>query len=183
MDDFQSLETAVGGREAEDLRRIREATERRAQLYQDARSALTQSMLRDKAEYARRGFQQARSSGPREFAFKLRAVLRTGRRFRAPPLVPILRTKEGQKVGREDVLDSVAAHFAEPERAAPTDLWHLVRSKREHAGSIRLEGEKLPSVVQLAGAFAALKTGKASGVSQLPSELFRVDPCQDCSGP
>ena len=169
---------SIGERESAALRRTVAATTRRAQMYQEARQALTQSMLKDKAAFARRGFHQARDAGPREFAFKLRAVLRTGRRFRAPPLVPVLRAEGEDQIGREAVLDSFARHFASPERATATDLWNLVKSRGGERPVQCLEGEKLPSLVQLAGAFAALKPGKAPGVSQLPSELFRIDPCQ-----
>ena len=166
--------------DAQDLRRLEQAREqeaRRILLFQTARAELTQSMLRDKAEYTRRAFHQSRAAGPREFAHKLRSVLRTGRKFRAPPLVPTLQVGDVTKVGREAVLDSFADHFAGPERAISVTTKELL-APCQRPEVPKLEGNLLPSLIQLAGAFAKLKPAKAPGISKLPSELFRTLPLQ-----
>ena len=170
-----------GGRSARgDAARIRNMHRlelHRLEMFRQARQALTQAMQRDKADFARRAYHQAREAGPREFAFKLRAVLRTGRRFRAPPLVPVLRVEGDAKVGRPAVLDAFAEHFAAPERASPVDLQQLSGTSVRRGPAIQLNGERIPSIVQLAGSFAKLKSGKAPGISRLPSELFKLAPC------
>ncbi|CAE7858178.1 unnamed protein product [Symbiodinium microadriaticum] len=170
-----------GGRTARgDAARIRNMHRlelHRLDMFRQARQALTQAMQRDKADFTRRAYQQAREAGPREFAFKLRAVLRTGRRFRAPPLVPVLKVEGDAKVGRPAVLDAFAEHFAAPERASPVGLQQLSATNARRGPAIQLDGERIPSLVQLAGSFAKLKSGKAPGISRLPSELFKLAPC------
>ena len=159
------------------IRNMRRLELHRLDMFRQARQALTQAMQQDKADFTRRAYHQAREAGPREFAFKLRAVLRTGRRFRAPPLVPVLRVDGVAKVGRPAVLDAFTEHFAAPERASPVDLQQLSATNVRRGPAIQLEGERIPSLVQLAGSFAKLKSGKAPGISRLPSELFKLAPC------
>ena len=169
---------SVTAHDVKSMERAKACEMQRVLLFQEARAELTQSMLQDKANFARRAFQQARDAGPREFAYKLRSVLRTGRKFRAPPLIPVIKVGSSTKVGREDVLDSFADHFAGPERATCVQTRELVSAPFQHLEGPHLDGEKLPSVIQLAGAFARLKPAKAPGITKLPSELFRTLPMQ-----
>ncbi|CAE7586002.1 CACNA1S [Symbiodinium sp. CCMP2592] len=143
----------------------------------ELRDALTKAILQDRACFARKAIADARDQGPREFSHKLRAVLRTGRKFRSPPLLPVIHSSSGECAGREDVLDEFARFFATPERARPVSIRCLLdRAAEADPAPVPLDGESLPSVVQLAAAFGQLKPNKAPGISQLPSEVFRADP-------
>ncbi|CAE7525428.1 CACNA1S [Symbiodinium sp. CCMP2592] len=144
--------------------------------FKEAKLHLGQAMLQDKAAFARRGIQQAREAGPREFQHKLRAVLRCGRRFRAPSLVPVIKEPSATAIGRTAVLSAFTKHFAVPERATPVPLSQALAGPTRTQTPTGLDGEHIPGLVQLASAFSRLKTGKAAGVSGLPSEVFRVDP-------
>ena len=145
------------------------------ELFQSVRAELRTAMQKDRADFARRAISDAREAGPREFAFKLRAVLRTGRKFRNPPLLPVIRENVTITAGREPVLDAFAAFFAKPERARAVPLTELT-APQATCNTVLRDGTDLPSIVQLANAFAKQKSGKAPGVTQLPAEVFRSDP-------
>ncbi|CAE7221487.1 unnamed protein product, partial [Symbiodinium sp. CCMP2456] len=89
------------------LQAWRQRTQPQEELYRQAKSArlamarsyhglavlnkqLRQAMMDDRAQFARLQMEQARHAGPAEFAHRLRAILRTGRKFRPPPLLPAL---------------------------------------------------------------------------------------------
>eukprot|EP00439_Symbiodinium_sp_Y106_P058319 s344_g8.t1 len=53
--------------------------------------AIYDGLGRDRADFVRRQTEQARAQGPMEFAHRIRAVLRMGRRYRAPQILRGLR--------------------------------------------------------------------------------------------
>ena len=134
------------------------------------------AMWEDKAAFTRRGIEQSRTDGPAAFAHKLRAILRTGRRYRAPALLPSLTGEPGGPVTKEDVADSFGKYFAIAERAQPVPMSELVQAR--HGGSTmpHFDGEELPTLSCLASGFASLQKGRAPGLSGLPSEVFRSSP-------
>ncbi|CAE7301905.1 CACNA1H [Symbiodinium sp. CCMP2592] len=176
------LQAAVSNRPATECESRQLETQLRLEKWhatkcREIRDELTKAILQDRACFARKAIADARDQGPREFSHKLRAVLRTGRKFRSPPLLPVLCTADGERAGREDVMDEFARFFAEPERARPVPIKSLLAQASEpDIAHEPLDGEQLPSVIQLAAAFGHLKPHKAPGISKLPSEVFRVDP-------
>ena len=168
---------AVTAAEKRQLRTQQDQEATWVHLYQEARQQLNLAMQQDRAAFARRNIELARKAGPKEFAYRLRAILRTGRKFRNPPLVPSLALHKGAVNGREPVLDEFARFFALPERAAPVPIRALLSAQDDAEVTTRhFDGEQIPSMTQLACAFAKLKPGKAPGISKLPSEIFRIHP-------
>ena len=138
---------------------------------------MRRAMWWDKAEFTRAGIQAARSAGPSAFAHKLRAILRTGRRYRAPPLLPCLSDEANCPMTKDAVADSFGAYFAKAERAKPqpiADLLQLSCQARPVEGC--LQGKNLPCLAELAAGFASLQKGRAPGLSGLVPEVFRSNP-------
>ncbi|CAE7557354.1 X-element\ORF2 [Symbiodinium sp. CCMP2592] len=140
---------------------------------------LRRSMWTDKAEFTRRAIVQARADGPAQFSHRLRAILRTGRRYRAPALLPCLTEEPGRPMDKNQVMDSFGRFFATAERAEPMAIEGLVRQRTgEPAACQTLQGSDLPSLAGLASGFASLRTGRAAGLSGIPSEAYRACPLQ-----
>ncbi|CAE7446716.1 unnamed protein product, partial [Symbiodinium sp. CCMP2456] len=141
--------------------------------------AVHDGLAADRAAFARRAIDHARGMGSAEFAHHLRAVLRTGRRYRAPQLLRPLQcdAQTAQTAACDtDILAALGKHFAAPERAALLPSSELA-AKFDGATPLA-EGtdfEKLPTLSDLAAGVLALKPRKAAGVSGLAAELFRAD--------
>ena len=134
------------------------------------------AMWRDKAAFTRRGIEQSRADGPAAFAHKLRAILRTGRRYRAPALLPSLTGEPGGPTTKEDVADSFGRFFAVAERASPQPVCDLMQDAGRRQKHECIAGDTLPSLACLASGFASLQKGRAPGISGIPSEVFRSNP-------
>ncbi|CAE7243520.1 unnamed protein product, partial [Symbiodinium necroappetens] len=138
---------------------------------------MRRAMWRDKAEFTRAGIQEARSAGPSTFAHKLRAILRTGRRYRAPPLLPCLSDEPECPMTKDAVADSFGAYFAKAERAKSQPVAALLqRSCQARPVEGCLTGKNLPCLAELAAGFASLQNGRAPGLSGLVPEVFRSNP-------
>ncbi|CAE7237926.1 unnamed protein product [Symbiodinium microadriaticum] len=96
----------------------------------------------------------------------------------APPLVPALTGEQQTLVGRKDVLDGFASHFAKAERAAPVSIQALFEEQPPVRREQTLEGDTFPTLADLASGFASLQKGRASGLSGLPCELYRLAPLE-----
>ncbi|CAE7377313.1 ggact.2 [Symbiodinium sp. CCMP2592] len=100
---------------SEEGARIRAAA-RWARQYRQGKE-LRRAMWTDKAEFTRRAIVQARAEGSAQFSHRLRAILRTGRRYRAPALLPCLKDEPGCPMDKDQVSDSFGRFFAAAERA------------------------------------------------------------------
>ena len=147
------------------------------EFYRQCRIA-RRALLRDKAAFARQAFEQSRAAGPAAWAHKLRAVLRVGRKFKAPPLIPALTGEDTTLVGRHAVLDGFAEHFAKAERATPAPLRAITVEPTPELPPTVLEGSEFPSIADVAHGFASPQRGRASGISGLPCELYRTAPLE-----
>ena len=134
-------------------------------------------MWADKAAFTRAMVEQARSEGHAQFAHRLRAILRTGRRYRAPALLPCLSDEPEQPMEKDHVADSFGLYFAQAERATPVPVEQLTAACRQSEPiATVIRGSELPSLASLASGFASLQTGKAAGLSGLPPEVYRACP-------
>ncbi|CAE7405639.1 unnamed protein product, partial [Symbiodinium sp. CCMP2456] len=136
---------------------------------------LRQAMMNDRAQFARvarRQIEQSRQAGPAEFAHRMRAILRTGRKFRPPPLLPALTKEPEAPCLADDVKDTFAKHFAIAERAVETEVQGLNTEVSVACPGNRHDGTAVPSIAALTNGFASLKRSKAAGLSGLPSEAF-----------
>ena len=135
------------------------------------------AMAKDKADFFRSVNNQARDAGPAQFAHRLRAILRTGRRFKTPLVLPLLQSHDGPAVGRDAVLDGLGTFFAEAERAekvAISDM--LAQHSVAEPDDICLESDALPSIAAVAAGFASLQRHRAAGLSQIPADFYRANP-------
>ena len=133
--------------------------------------------MRDKAAFVRASIHQARDDGPAQFAHRIRSILRTGRSFKTPTLLPCLNTPQGLACGRPAVSRAFGDHFALAERGARVEAASLVDAGFSlQSPPVALHSHNMPSVVDLAICFATLKSGKAAGLSGLPAEVFKLFP-------
>ena len=140
--------------------------------------ATSQAILRDKANFVRQAMEEAREDGPAQFAHRIRSILRTGRSFRTPTLLPCLNNSHGGVIcGKAAVSQAFGDHFALAERGTRVSVTDLVTAAPSvTALKLPLQADSAPNVVDLAVSFASLKGGKASGLSGLPAEVFKQFP-------
>ena len=129
----------------------------------------------DEARYTRQVFQEAANTGPARKAHLIRAVLKTGRRYRPARAAIILKDGQGEVVDQEEVLQRLGEHFAKAEQAAPEQLAALQTVTRLDTPT-RLEVGSLPTLADLARGFASLKSRKAPGISGLCADFYKAAP-------
>ena len=141
---------------------------------------LRTKMKADKAAFLREEMQQARDLGSAHFAHRIRSVLRTGRKFKAPALLPTLFPHTGaEAAGQEAVMHAMGTHYALAERASEsTTTAHL--SRRCEAPTCPLDAmlvaQDMPSLPALARSIAGIQCRKAGGISGIPPDVYRLAP-------
>ena len=139
---------------------------------QDLNRCIKQRAALDSAEASRKAFAEARHRGPEALAGLLRQILKAGRRFKPPKLVPVIRDGSGAALADSEA--ALADHFAKAERAVlcdPVDLQLHAPTALSHDIPV-CDGISLSSV---ALSFGSLADHKAAGLCGLPSEVFRHD--------
>ena len=134
------------------------------------------AITRDKADFFRRMNHDAREAGPAQFAHRLRAILRMGRRFKTPLVLPLLQGRNGTAVGRDEVLSELGHFFADAERATQVRVADMLQDRCEQPLSGCIEATSMPSIVALAAGFAALESHRAAGISTIPADFYKVSP-------
>ena len=140
--------------------------------------ALRQAHRHDEAEFTRSMFARAREAGPAGIAKHLRTVLKSGRSGRIPAVAITLNTPGGVVKDPALVKRAFADHFAQAEKAIPGTLGDVQHQGDEADVPSPCTLETTPTLVQLAAAFAAMKDGKACGISQIPAEAYSKCPLQ-----
>ena len=134
------------------------------------RSLRAQSQL-DKAEFTRAMFAAARDKA--ELPHLLRSIERTGRRYKAPPLLPNMPDACGGAVAtRQDFMVHAGRHFATAERARTCSLADMPAVYRGHRSTQAVQLQDLPTLEELARSFGRLKTGRAPGITGLIPEVY-----------
>ena len=137
------------------------------------------AMSVDRAAFFRKANTEARAAGPAQFAHRIRAILRTGRRFKTPMVLPVLEGRAGPAFGRDAVLSELGDFFAEAERAQRMDINDLLETNLAASpDTCCLDASDIPSVSLLASSFASLQPHKAAGLSQIPADFYRCWPLQ-----
>ena len=157
------------------LKEVRRLAARSARLVRDLHKAKRLSIRRAVAEHTRVCFAEARDSGPEALSRLLRGILKTGRSYKPPRLAPALRIEENVVVGRRQTADALGAHFAAAERATQT-TWAQVSRHRVCDGPATFDLQAVPSLYELANAFARLPSHKATGILQIPAEVYKAAP-------
>ena len=118
---------------------------------------------------------QARQDG--DLHHHLRAVLKTGRRYKAPTALPTLIALSGEPcLDRDSFLQCLGLHFATAERAVAQDFSALQLENSIVPADTMVQVAELPTLEEYAAGFSHLKTGKASGISGIPAEVYRAAP-------
>ena len=171
---------AHGPARASDRTRVKtfdQVAARHIRTMRELTAAARQAQKQDDAAFVRQAFASARDQGPDALAKQIRSVLRSGRNTRIAEVAVEIEV-HGQKVSEPaQVKAAFAAHFGLAEHATPTRLDALPQC-HEHLlpGPVHLE--QIPSVSRVAAAFASLKSHKAAGIAQLPSETYSRCPLQ-----
>ena len=139
-------------------------------------------MKADKAAFLREEMQQARDLGSANFAHRIRSVLRTGRKFKAPALLPTLFPHtDAEAAGQEAVMHAMGTHYALAERATESTTVAQL-SRRCEAPTCPLDAvlvaQDMPSLPALARSIAGIQCRKASGISGIPPDpdVYRLAP-------
>ena len=135
-------------------------------------SAIRRASHADEAEFARHAFQVARDRGPSHLASQIRAILKSGRRYKPPCVAITLRQGDCHLTEPEQVKAIFGQQFAASEKAKPATLRALAQIRSDAATPSAPHITGVPSLCQLSAAFASLKVRKASGLTQLPAEVF-----------
>ena len=140
---------------------------------------LKRSVKQDEADFMRRMFEQARHEGPHQLHSLLRAVLKTGRRYKAHQFSPCLRVEDRVIEDPTQVRLELGRHFARAERAeevpfAQVQFSALTRESLVKHDSVDVAG--VPTMAKLVSAFAAMKGRKAPGIAGLPPDIFKASP-------
>ena len=134
--------------------------------------AIRDASRADEAAFARHAFQVARDKGPAHLASQIRAILKSGRKYKPPSIAVTLQHGDHLLSEPEQVKAVFGQQFAASEKAKPATLCDLGRPS---AGAVPAQAPHItgvPSLCQLSAAFASLKVRKASGLTQLPAEVF-----------
>ena len=131
--------------------------------------------MEDTAAFVRDTLKHAKDRGPSELFHAMRGVLKAGRRYKAPLVLPAIRDGGSVISDPTEVRTALTQHFAEPEHGTDKslpDIADLRLAPANTAASISLPGGVSLSEVILG--FLSLQDGKAPGISGLPAELFKI---------
>ena len=152
--------------------RLREA--RLVRALRSLAASVSKLQNRDDASFARRTMTQAKGQGPQEMAKLFRGILKLGRRYRTPSVLPALEVHGRTLTDAEAVQTALEDHFAVPENGRKCTVDDLVVSAAKHdTPPAFLDAAHLPSMPAIACGFLALKCGRAPGASKIPAEAYR----------
>ena len=174
---FQAWRTGTGWTSSRQLGSVRKLAARCAKLVRDLYKAKRRSIRQAVAEHTRACFHEARDAGPDALSRLLRGILKTGRSYKPPRLAPALCVADGTIVGRRRTADALGEHFATAERASPA-TWAQVSRHGANASQMSLDLQAVPSLYELANAFAKLPSHKAPGILQIPAEVYKAAPLE-----
>ena len=149
---------------------------RLAKVLRELNQAFKQAVRRDEADFTRRMFDQAREEGPSQLHSLLRAVLKTGRRYKVPRFSPCLRINGHIVEDPTQVKTELVRRFARAEKAEEVSFFSVQRQDSSRVSTDSVEIAGMPTVAQVASAFASMKGRKAPGIAGLPPDIFKACP-------
>ena len=113
-----------------------------------------------------------RRQGPAELATALRGVLKQGRRYKAPRVMPALCVQGSEVADPVKIQTCLEDSFAGPEHGSRASILDIAKIGQTAVPAIEVvDLNLLPSLPRLTEAFLALKPRKAAGLSQIPVEV------------
>ena len=131
---------------------------------------------RDTAAHVRQAFQEAKRKGSAELARLLRNVMKSGRRYKKPVVMPALLHNDCTLVAKDDILKALGSVFAEAEGGKEMTFANLC-ADRPAVAEVSFESlhvGELISLPELAQGFLGLQTNRASGITSLPAEAYQL---------
>ena len=137
---------------------------------------LKTALAQDEAQFTRHVFESAEAAGPDEIAKLLRAVLKQGRKFKAPRTAPVFIGHGGETiVDLTETTEMLAQHFATAERGTKQSVQTVqsnLRVVRACEGQVDEVG-CIPSLAELAQACRSLQNGRAPGLRGIPAKALK----------
>ena len=141
---------------------------------------LRDRMQSDRASFLRAEMQGSRDLGGAHFAFRIRALLRSGRKFKAPALLPLIAPgTHNQAAGQTQVLFAMGSHYAAAEGGVCSTTTASLAYRASHpvaAPAHPINALQMPSMAQFTRALAGIKCGRAPGISGIHPEVYRMCP-------
>ena len=136
--------------------------------------AIATASAKDAAAHTRAVLRDGKARGPAALYDALRGVLKIGRRYKPPLVLPALCVQGETLSDPVAIQQALAAHFAEPEHGTAA----CIRSVAEagHGPNIILDPVKLvdlPNLAEVALGWISLPDRKASGASGIPAEVYK----------
>ncbi|OLP81785.1 Prostaglandin F synthase [Symbiodinium microadriaticum] len=158
---------------AEDFRLGLQTEALYAKQLRDLRTRVQDSKRKDLAAAAQAAISTARLRGPEALHRHFRYILRSGRRFREPAIQPAILQPDGKFAADSHLV--LGQHFATAERATLSQAERIFTTPADLPQQ-PLQAQTSLSVAALARGFGGLATGKATGPTGLPMELYKADP-------
>ena len=147
---------------------------RLARLIRKLNGIIQKLSARDVAQHTRGVLASARQDGPAAMYQALRGVMRTGRRYKPPLLLPAIQVRGTIVADPVEVQSRLTEHFATPEHGSQASVIDVVHIPgREGTPESPLTLASLPSVSSIAMSFLTMQDNKASGISTIPCEAYR----------
>ena len=139
----------------------------------DLNKSIRQHARQDSARATQAAYAEARTRGPEELASLLRHVMKSGRKYKPPPLAPAIWDHEEKCFVEGD--RALGDHFAKAERAQLVSP-ETIATAPESSPAQGLETAPAVSVSSLAHSFNRLAHRKSPGLSGLPAEAYSQAP-------
>ena len=130
----------------------------------------------DEASFTKRVFAEATREGPARKAHLIRAVLKSGRRYKPPGAAIVLKDGDQEITEPAQVLRSLGQHFARAEQATAMPMCQLNEELLPQQQPGWMDAQQLPTVADLARGFAGLKRRKAPGLSGICGDFYQAAP-------
>ena len=129
---------------------------------------------KDAAAHTRTVIRHSRRDGPAALFHALRGVLRTGRRYKPPLVLPAISVNRTVVADPDEVRACLTEHFAEPEHGMTTSVQGVVAQGARGSSCPTVVALKdLPSVSSIVLSFLSMRDNKAAGISTIPSEAYK----------
>ncbi|CAE7615069.1 Dnah2 [Symbiodinium necroappetens] len=162
-----------GAAETHDIRLSHQVEALYASQLRDLKARVRDSKRQDLAAAAQNAMTTARRRGPEALHKHMRQIMRCGRRYREPAIQPAIQLPDGRFAADSHL--QLGLHFATAERASLSSAQDI-RTTAAPPPTQPLLADPSMSIASLARGYGSLASGKASGPTGLPMELYKADP-------